>query len=301
MRVRFGLLVLLLAATATSVGAQTTPKPAPGCGGVSTTDPAGDQTGLTVSPGDNYDLRSMFFLTEGNKVTANLGIANLSKTVPTGATDVSWYVQWTAGDATPFVKAGVDTKGNVTFAYGTLANGIFSEEGETSGKFYEGADGVISIVIPGNTITGKKIEGPSAGSYSAQNVPMVGGRLEQADAAPDSGTGKDYNAVPCAEPPTQAAPPLAITLTTKSASRKKAKKSVAVKLTATEAVTGLSAALVKGSKTYAKGKLATVDGAATLKLKVKHKLKTGSYSLKLQGTDGAGQLRRATFRFKVKR
>lgn len=301
MRVRLTLAALILALTASAVGAQTTAKPEPGCGGVSSNDATGDQAGLTVSAGANYDIKSMFFLTEGNKVTANLGITDLNKDVPAGATDIAWYVQWTAGDETKFVKADVDTKSNVAFAYGTLANNIFSEEGETSGKFYEGKDGVISIVIPNSSITAKKLEGPIAGSYSAQNVPMVGGRLEQADAAPDEGAGKDYNAVPCAGPATGATPPLAVKLTTKSASAKKAKKSVSVKLTASEAVTGLSASLVKGTKTYAKGKLASADGAATLKLKVKKKLKAGSYSLKLQGTDSAGQLRRATFKFKVKK
>jgi hypothetical protein len=299
MRVRLILAALLLALTASAVGAQTPAKPEPGCGGISANDAAGDQAGLTVAAGDNYDLRSVFFLTEGNKVTANLGVANLSKTVPTGATDVAWYVQWTSGDATRFVKANADMKGNVTFAYGTLANNIFSEEGETSGRFFEGKDGVISIVVPSNTITGKKLDGPIAGSYSAQNVPGVGGRLEQADAAPDSGMGKDYNAIPCEGPATSATSPLAITLQTKSASRRKAKKSVAVKLTATEAVTGLSATLVKGAKTYAKGKLAQLEGAGRLKLKIKRKLSKGTYSLQLQGTDAAGQLRRATFRFKV--
>jgi methionine-rich copper-binding protein CopC len=129
----------------------------------------------------------------------------------------------------------------------------------------------------------------------------VGGRLEQADAAPDDGMGKDYNAIPCAGPATGSTPPLAVTLTTKSASRKKAKKSVALKLTASEPVTGLAATLVKGTKTYAKGKLAQLEGAGTLKLKIKRKLAKGAYTLDLEGTDAAGQLRRATFRFKVKK
>src|SRR5688500_7679121 len=93
------LLVLLMAITATSLAGAQTAKPEPGCAGNSAVDPAGDQEGLTVTPGENYDLTALFFLTKSNKTTANLKIKNLTKDVPSGATDVNWYVDWTAGDA----------------------------------------------------------------------------------------------------------------------------------------------------------------------------------------------------------
>ncbi len=290
---------------ATQVGAQTPPKPEPGCAGVSATDGAGDQAGVTVTPGDNYDIRSLFFLTEGSRTTANITITNLSKTVPAGATDVNWYVQWTSGEDIKFIKASVSGDGTVSYNYGTLVQSIYQEEGETAGRFIEGPDGVISITVPTGITTGRQIVEPSASSYSAQNVPMVGGRLEGADSAPDSGAGKDYSMIPCATPtPTPTPGPqgrLDVTLATKSVSARKARKTVALRLSSGEAIANITGRLVKGKKIVATGRLASLNGTGTLKLKVKGKLKRGRYALRLVGTSAAGQPAKAGFSLKVKK
>jgi methionine-rich copper-binding protein CopC len=69
------------------------------------------------------------------------------------------------------------------------------------------------------------------------------------------------------------------------------KKTLSLKLTSSEKVTGLVAQLRSKTKTVAKGKLASISGKATLKLKLAKKLKKGKYTLDLVGKDAAGQQR----------
>jgi hypothetical protein len=71
-----------------------------------------------------------------------------------------------------------------------------------------------------------------------------------------------------------------------------------VKLKSTEAITKLGAQLLKGKKVVGTGKLASLNGTGTLKLKLRSKLKKGSYVLNLVGNRASGE--RATAAFKLK-
>src|SRR5919107_263052 len=84
--------------------------------------------------------------------------------------------------------------------------------------------------------------------------------------------------------------PLPVKLLTKSVRAKKVKKTLKVKLRSSEQVTSLAAQLRKGTKRLGTGKLRQLNGAATLKLKVK-KLKKGTYVLDLVGNDASGARR----------
>jgi hypothetical protein len=305
-----------------SAGAQTGATPTPDCSGVIITDPAGDQgipqgdPGVVLLPGtDNVDLRGVFFRYDTDSdaktpVTANIQVTNLSKDLPLGASALSWYVEWTVADTVYYVKADMDDAGAVVYDYGVddPTTGLTSS-GATTGKFFEGENGVVQIRVPQSGA--KATDGNVLKTAEAHTSATIPGLLVFEDSAPESGTAKSYTVGQCpgestappatgTTPPASASTTLPIKLITSSAkaAKNKKSKSLSLKLQSTEEVTGIKGTLKKGSTSYGSGKLSSLSGKGTLKLKLKKKLKKGSYKLKLSGTV-AGGARSASYKFKV--
>lgn len=209
-------------AAATTAGAQEE-RPAPSsCAGLAFEDAAGDQkvsVGLATVGGqqipppspqkakDNMDLRAGFFTYDSDgRLTANMQVTELTKELESGANGASWYFYFDVGGATRFVRASVDDAGTVDYAYGTLGavdseNPGNNDDGPTSGRFIEGKDGIISIVVPVTdmALAGETLGSPNAQAKLAFQTP-AGGAVPTADTGPDNGVGTDFEVVPCATP-----------------------------------------------------------------------------------------------------
>lgn len=311
------------AAVAGTAGAQET-KPVPtSCAGLTFTDAAGDQSftptrvqGQTVPSArkarENLDVLDGFFryVPEGGKnvLTANIHIANLDKELEEGATSAGWYFKFKLGDVLNYVLAEVDGEGAVTYSYGTQAGTQLTETGATTGKLFEGPDGIVQIVVPSALkLDGKTLATPYAVAGFIEGTgpvgPFGGASLSNtADNGPDDTTkGKNFVATPCAEAGTQTpisggtggggggttpggtpggTPPAAgpatldlkVTVPKLSAKKLKKSKRFTVKLQAGESITGLAAKLLKGKKAVGTGRLASIaPGAGKLKLKLARK------------------------------
>lgn len=308
---------VLLLPTAGPAGAQSAAKPEPGCAGLAAKDSEND-----TASAENTEILGFFFKTVGTKTTANIQIKNLTTDVPDTATGLNWYVVWETPEGNKFVEAAVDFSGGPTFSYGTLDGDQpgYVSEGETAGKFHEGANGVIEITVPSaqtGATRGKTLKAPYASATEALSIPGVGGLVAPVDAAPDEGGGRDYLVQPCEEPAPPAGDPgtqpgsnpgtgdpqpatLPVELLTKSAkARSTRKKKLVLKLRSSEPVTDLEARLLKGKKTKGTGGLAELNGTAKLKLKLKRKLRKGKYTLEVIGNAGGRQGTNA-FKLRIK-
>jgi hypothetical protein len=260
--------------------------------------------------------------------TVNIIIKDLTRDLPTGNTAINWSMKYTFNEKVYFVRSVVDYSGGEAHEWGEFTatgapagvSGTFQYKGETPGKLHEGPDGVVQIVIPqdnggkaGSTISNLEVSSNTGKSA----VPTAAATPSRGVAYPnDTATTGKYTAAACdaaTAPPTTApsgpapapAPsgtgsstPAATTgpaaLPVKLASAKvKApkKKSLALKLTSSEKITGVVAQLRSASGTVAKGKLAAISGKGTLKLKLAKKLKKGKYTLDLVGKDASGAQR----------
>jgi hypothetical protein len=314
-------------------------KPAPSCAGVAATDPNGDSVSDPIGLGagskgpDNLEITRIWFDRTGGKTTANIEVKKLSKAIissgPNKPSSISWYFVWTT-DADHFVSASSD--GNaVTYGYGDLAANNYSTTGDTTGQFFEGDQGVISIVIPADIggATGSKLDAPYATATEDINV-VAGSLLSTDDRAPDTDGGKAWTVVDCpgggttgpsgpTGPEATATPTpgpggggevvqpgaLNVKASTALGKAKKAKKGKTVKVGLSGEATNIDATLYKGTfakpKVYGKGKLATLKGKAKLKLKISKKVKKGSYALTLIGTNPDGARAEKSFKVKFKK
>jgi uncharacterized membrane protein len=313
--------------TSTPASAVDDSKPAVACYGQFFTDKKGDQASAApgAQPGgrENLDYTGGFFKFDAAKgdeaATLNLQIANLTKDIPPGATAVSWYAATGQEEGDQWVRALTDFTGVVSYEYGhfTIVGPQTQSlrDGATAGGFFEGADGVIQIVLPKDGLgkPGTAMKALNLIAYEARQVlpgasptPAKGGLLYEVDTAASKGTHTVGSPCPSAPPAAPApagpsapltAPPassggaLPVKVATRSAKAKAVRKGLKVKLTSSEPLTALGAQLVKGKKVVATGKLAKLDGAGTLKLKFKGKPKKGTYRLDLAGTDKAGARR----------
>jgi hypothetical protein len=292
-------------------------KPTPTCAGVDFTDPTGDAAidvspltgvGLPLLPAtSNMDITGGFFKYDPDasgsaSPTANIEVANLDKSVPTGATGVDWYYFWTVGSQQYFVTAAVDAGGAESYTYGHTDQ-ILMTDGDTRGKMFPGEKGIIQVAVPQAATgakDGAKLLSPYASSRAAFDLVAVS-YIPTADDAPDSQAGRSYTVAQCAGSASGVAGALPITLKTSSAKAAKAKKgkSISFKLTSAEQVTDIKGTLKKGKSSYGSGKLAILAGNGTLKVKLKKSLKKGTYKLNLTGSTAAGS-GKATFSVKVR-
>jgi hypothetical protein len=317
-------LVGLSALFVTQSGAQTsTAKPVPGCAGVAASD--SDKDGVShafgVGPApstqaapDNLEITRFWFDRTAGKTTANIEVKKLSKANLGQGTSISWYVTWTVDDAIKFVVANSD--GNtVTYNYGTLVQSVYQQEGDTSGKLYDGDKGVVQLVIPSDIggKVGSKIEDPYASTYENTDTGVLNS-LANDDNAPDAGGGKGWTVTDCGAGPTGPSGPggqvvqpgaLSVKAGTALGSARKAAKKKRATVALTGEATSIDATLYKGSvtkpKVYGRGKLATLAGKGKLKLKLSKKVKKGKYALTLVGTNSDGTRAEKSFNVKFKK
>jgi hypothetical protein len=333
-RTRFPLLLSLLALcalVAVPAGAVDATKPAP-CAGIHFTDPGGDQElasfqgfGPAESP-ENADIKGLFFNFKDGVLTANIQIANLTTEVPSPPTSnggLYYYVIYDYKGAVKFVAAH-NTGSAIDYEFGTIDPevGTYTTDGDTKGAFFEGADGVVQIEVPGD-VGGKAGEVLKGSVANVDGIDIgtdhANGLNNHADIAPDDTSssapdGKDYTVTACpaagapaATPAPTAAPPvtggggsaappaaadtvLPVTFGNSLGSAKKAKKGkkLTAKGKASKPISGLVVQLKKnGGKgaALASGKAATVKaGSFKVSLKLKKKLKKGVYTLIATGT-----------------
>jgi hypothetical protein len=329
-----------------AAGAASEPAPTACPEGLRIGDPKGDQVapdGFAAAATDSTDALELFSRFDSGKATINFHVKSLKLEVPSGFTSVAWQAIYFDPDGTQkFVRAVLDFSGSLAFEFGDFvdvggATSTSSYAGDTTGKAYEGADGVISIVVPadrggaaGNKLT--KVYGETRVGRTVPNAAHTPSRglSNTLDSVPDDGVDKGgtITQTPCStagttgptgptgpsETPTpgsgtgpgsgSGAPtserPLPVKVVAGKLRATKIKRKLKLKLRSTEKVTSLGARLRKGTKVVGTGKLAQVNGKATLKLKVK-KLKKGTYVLDLVGTDAAGARRFVSYKLKVRK
>jgi hypothetical protein len=310
-------------------------------------DPAGDRgttdgnvQGAGVATTDSSEILRGFIKYDPTKgadgLTYNVVLKNLKAEVPTGATSLAWVLYYrTPDDTLHFVRAILDFTGAIVYEYGNFTpnpagvvlSGLSLYEGNTTGKFFEGPEGIVQIVIPAahapvgtklTTLYGTTTQGRTLPDAAPPQVSRgLSVIVDTApDDAPDTAPGT-YTVGVCTELPgpttttpgsgtagqTVESPTLPVSLVTKSAkaAKKKSKsKTLSLKLKSTEAITKIGAQLLKGKKVVGTGKLASLNGTGTLKIKLKSKLKKGSYVLNLVGNKASGERATAAFKLKAK-
>jgi hypothetical protein len=313
-------------------------KPAPCGEQLAYKDPASDRVAdeTVIQSTDSSEILRGFLRYDPAKgpdaLTFNVVVKNLKAEVPSGATTLSWVSYYrTPDDVLHFVRAILDFTGAVVYEYGNFTpnptgqvlTGVSVYEGTTNGKLFEGPEGIVQLVIPGaQAPVGTKLTTLYTSATQGRTLPTafppqvsrgVSSVIDTApDDAPDTAPGT-FTVGPCAEAPSAPATTpgsgtagdqsatLPVSLVTKSAnaaSKKSKSKTLSLKLKSSEEVTSLGAQLVKGKQVYGTGKLAKLNGTGTLKLKLKKKLKKGSYTLNLVGNRASGE--RATVAFKLK-
>ena len=328
---RLGAAALVAAAmlvTAGSAGAVDESKPSPMPCGPSYKDADSDAVHpLTGATSDSLEIRNVFFKHEPVKgaeaTTVNLLVKDLSLTLPEGQTSMHWTFEWTTGDTTSFVRAVVDYTGAIAYEYGeripeTAAGNLprYEYGGDTQGAVFEGPDGVVQIVLPTELggSAGSELKAWIASSNAGyQVVPVaVKSPTRGVSYAWDEATGRTWTvgACPEGEPPAEPAPavpgpggeassPPALGVKVAKRARRSGRR-VAVRITASEPLTRLTARLVRGRKVVAKGGMAKLSGRATLRLKAVRKLRRGAYRLELAATDAAGRRVKGSARLKVR-
>ena len=333
---RFTALALLagLALVVSPAAAIDDTKPAEACYGKLFSDKAGDNVrGHPAFAGqdgsENLDLIDGFMKYDAAKgdeaSTVNIRVKNLTKDIPNGSNALQWQMDYVGkSGALGWVRAQTDFSGLVTYDYGGQQDGgatTFNvRQGGTTGAFFEGADGIVQIVIPaalepkGQVLKAMVIHAyePVQGLPGAAPTPIKGGQLYEQDQAAVKGTFTIGQPCPAEKPsapsaadvlkpatPTAVADlPLPVKVATTAFKAKKVKKGMVLKLSTTEPLTRIAAQIKKGKKVYGKGSLAKLSGKGSLKLKAKG-LKKGSYVLDLVGTDGKGARRFTSIKIKV--
>ena len=92
---------------------------------------------------------------------------------------------------------------------------------------------------------------------------------------------------PGSPPASQPQPAASLGLKTKKLSARKAKRRFKLVVTSSKPVTDFKMVVKKGKKIVSRGKLKTLSGKAAVKLKVKRKLKRGTYTVAMTAKDGA--------------
>ena len=349
------LLTLLLACALSvpvSLAVAADPMPTPDCHGQQVKDAAGDNQyappagpGQQGSPSTDITGGWVTYDPATQKAQANIQIANLTEgEIDPGYDGVSWEFAFTSGQAW-YVRAFTDLSGTTVYRYGqpkavTDDQTAAVKTGDTTGKMFPGANGVIQIDIPlkdmsikpGDSLKAIAIEVRQWVTKPASVPSPPGVPLYSYAPIYDQGAGKGAVVLgPCAAPaPGATATPAPGTTTgttgttpsqssgsatlelkvtapkivAKKANKPKVKKKGLVfKLSGT--ASNIVAALKTGTnpmtgKVVAKGKLASVKGSGKLKLKITRKLKKGTYTLFMTGKNADGRNAEGALTVKVK-
>jgi hypothetical protein len=286
----------------------------------------------------NTDVVGLFFRVDEGKVTANIVMEDLTLAIPQGFQAIRYRAYFTIDDTVRYVQA-LATSGGVAYTYGGDFEGVaYAKDGDTTGAVFEGKKGVIQIVLPADAggTPGTKLDATSAsiglltiGSApeEGQTPPVYFGVDTAPDGAADGPSVTPAECAPAAEAPTTeppgnnptppaetpgspapggpgsqpAATELRLTLARASLAAKKAnsKRSASLVLKSSEALSAVSAKLMRGSKTLGSATLAEVSGSGTLKLKLKGKLKKGAHKLVVTGKRADGSAFTTTLKVTV--
>lgn len=306
----------LLVAAAAAVACVATawaqePPPAPGCQGVATGDPRGDQRTTFGEAPDTLDLTGAFFRTDKTTsgrllTTANIQVARVDPSAPAGVRTASWIMHWRDGDVLRYAGATVTGADEPVFDYGRVDGSSYVSEGGTSGRFVTGENGVIQIVLPEViSAPGQRLEAPYAASHVVSDVagaPVA----EEADLAPDDAQagGRTFVVAECSPhgdaPVPEPGPPVAgprggslehapprLTVVTKSADARYVRRRgrIFLRLRSTGPVTKLQGLLERHRRPFGSGRLKAMHGKGTLIVRLTRRVRRGRYRLLLSGRD----------------
>lgn len=330
------LLVLAVLAVAIPVAAQAPAKPAP-CAGLTATDAIGDQA--IYVPGINQrteldapvqtDITGVFFNAEATRMTANLRLTELTKTVPPPFSGLRYTLYYKVGGKGYYVRA-IQSGDRVTYTYGTdEGSQALTELGEVPGSFHEGLDGVVQWVLPAST-TGRP--GQSFTGWAATSVLFQGPNGSPADYIPDGSSAEDgprfsYRGERCPAGPSQptttpTSPGPAPTATPtpsptpgssdvllrvrvsptllKLRKVRRASK-IAFRLDCEESVTRVTIELRGGSRMLARTRLKSLSGTRNLTMRLKRRgLKKGNYVMVFRAKRSDGSQTGVSHRIKVR-
>ncbi|HEV8065426.1 MAG TPA: hypothetical protein VGP46_11365, partial [Acidimicrobiales bacterium] len=124
---------------------------------------------------------SMSLSSTKTDLVVSLTIADLSATVPTGASAADWYATWSYDGTTYFAQAqlGALPESAVTYADGTIVLTGSEHQYESAhtdtGSFKAGKDGIIQIDVPlaniGAPAAGAVLANPAGLTYTEEGVP----------------------------------------------------------------------------------------------------------------------------------
>jgi hypothetical protein len=188
------------------------------CAGIATDDPLGDNFTLVdvmqtqANLRQNLDLQELYFRRDNKVTSAYVKVRDLQTAVAPDGTSNVWFVVWTdSAGARKFVAATLDATQNPggalepLFRFGTLAT-QFTYEGETTGKFFTGPNGVIRIDIPGALAPlNRALGGPYADARVGRGFQGTG-VVSGVDRAPNgTAVGTDFKVADCPPAPSPAA------------------------------------------------------------------------------------------------
>ncbi len=323
--------VVAVAAAAAGAAPAHAQAPTP-CTTIIKSDPSGDQTTYVVGQDAGQasepdgDITGIFINRTPEKTTLHLVVANVAKKVPDAADSLVYRIFYTANGTSRYIESGVRVTGSEPYYdFGTFEGRLVSE-GDTTGAWTEGPNGVISIDVPaeaGGAMGVKFSEMYGFASYGR------GAIVTPTDYIPDGGnTGSRmaWNGLPCPAGGAPAAPapatpaavnpnaggearpaaaqgPLVVSVRPASLKAKKVKKARKLKLAldAREQLKNVSVTLKKGKKSMGAARIASLTNISKFSLKLKKKgLKKGAYSLLVKGTRADGSSGAVTLKLRVK-
>ena len=314
---RYGLAVAAAAAALAALptapaGAQSQrpAKPAPGCGGLAFRDPTGDAisdyTGLGVRAKGpaSADITGGFFRWDGRRVTANIQIADLEpahggiggQTAADGLMETDYTLFYTFGGKTRTVTAARSGRA-FAFHFGTYddQSGVLTTNGDTTGRAFEGKDGVVQIDVPPSV-------GGAADRLLSDPYAKVSDRFAMLvspdDTAPDRGRGANYFVGGCVDreavTPLAARLPLRAPVVIGSASAANARHRLVFNVRSTRTITDLRLVLRRADgrgNAFAAGTVQRLRGTRTVVLRVLRQLRPATYLLVARGRVGAKRLK----------
>jgi pseudomonalisin len=135
----------------------------------------------------------------GTDLVVQMKIADLSQTVPTGATGEDWYTTWTSGGTEYFAQASLSAEPGaaVTYSDGTVtltgSTHNYSPAHTDTGSFTAGTNGVVEVDVPlanvGSPAAGTLLTQPASSTYTEEGVP---GEVSSLQAVDSGGPTLDY-------------------------------------------------------------------------------------------------------------
>lgn len=294
-----------------------------------------------AKPPANTDTTGLFFRSDEGKLTANIVISDLTKTLPQGFQAVRYRVYVTVGGAVRYLQALLTADG-VEYSYGSQmvlpVYSFYYYDDDTKGAFHEGKNGVVQIEIPADIAkAGTKMDAIAAsiGMLTAGAMPEEGqtaGSYWAVDSAPDASTSTVKTDAPADCPPVVEAPAaetpapvvqappvpaqiaaaplgapfqangdLRIAVAKTKLSSRKVKRRLRMSLRTSERLTFVTIRLERGGDELGRLDLAELGGRKTLTMKLRRRLARRAHTLVVSGTRADGTMATKRLRLEVKR